>query len=169
MLKKVIVNVMVLMLVSSVLFSSNVFAATSTITVDTSVNTGSILYGGIGWLYGLGENTKPSDNMITGLVHPQYSGQKAPWGLQHNDGDALNTAVQAKRTGMKGISIYVQDYYAQWPYPNNGVSSYIKNVVDPVCASVVADPNRKFCSYVPFNVTRLDLVWYIRFFAHTVL
>ncbi len=158
MLKKIIVLATAFILILTAAVPANVFAATVTLTVDTSVNTGAILYGGIGWLYGLGENTKPADSLITGLGHPQYSGQKAPWGLQHNDGDALNTAVQAKRTGLRGISIYVQDYYAQWPYPNNGINSYITNVVDKVCASVVADSNRKFFNYVPFNEP--DWIWY---------
>jgi hypothetical protein len=157
MLKKCIAIAMTTVLFA-ILLSSTAFAATSTLTVDTSVNTGAIKYGGIGWLYGLGENTQPADSYITGLVHPQYSGQKAPWGLQHDNGDALNVAVQAKRTGMKGIGIYVQDYYAQWPYPKNGISSYITNVVDKVCASVVADPNRTFFHYIPFNEP--DWIWY---------
>ncbi len=114
-------------------------AATYSITVNSGTSTGAIKYGGIGWLYGLGENNYIPDSKITALVHPGYSGQKAPWGTQHAYGDALNVAVQAKRVGMKGIDIYVQDYYAQWPYPNNGVDSYIKNVVDKVIDSVKAD------------------------------
>jgi len=158
MLKRFIAFLAVVILLVTILPSVPVFAATTTITVDTSIDTGAIKYGAIGWLYGLGENTQPADSYITGLVHPQYSGQKAPWGLQHNNGDALNTAVQAVRTGMRGISIYVQDYYAQWPYPNNGVNSYITNVVDKVCASVVADHNRTFFNYVPFNEP--DWIWY---------
>ena len=140
------------------IFPTDVFAATYTITVNSGTNTGAIKYGGIGWLYGLGENNYIPDAKITGLVHPGYSGQKAPWGAQHAYGDALNVAVQAKRVGMKGIDIYVQDYYAQWPYPNNGINSYITNVLRQVVDNVKADPNRSFVRYVPFNEP--DWIWY---------
>ena len=129
-----------------------------TITVESGINTGALMWGSIGWLYGLGENTKPADSMITGLVHPQYTYQKAPFGTQHGDGDALKVAIQAKRTGMKGVGIYVQDYYTQWPYPNNGIDSYITDVVDKVCGYVLADANRSFMVYVPFNEP--DWIWY---------
>ena len=143
--------------------ASQALVGTSTITINSSTSTGAMMWGATGFLYGLSESPNLngytlSDSMLTGLVHLGYTSQKAPWGAQHPDGDALNVAVQFKRVGGKGVGIYVQDYYAQWPYPNNGISSYITNVVDKVCASVVADPNRKFMHYVPFNEP--DWIWY---------
>jgi hypothetical protein len=143
---------------ASAVFRTDVQEGTYMITVNSGTSTGSIKYGGIGWLYGLGENNYIPDDKITGLVHPGYSGQKAPYGAQHPYGDALNVAVQAKRVGMKGIDIYIQDYYAEWPYPNNGVDSYITNVVDKVIDYVKADPNRSFVRYDPFNEP--DWIWY---------
>ena len=139
------------------------FLGTKTITVNTGTSTGAVMWGGIGFLYGLSESPNLngytlSDSMLTGLVHPQYTSQKAPWGAQHPDGDALNTAVQFKRVGGRGVGIYVQDFYVGFPYPNNGLSSYLTNVVDPVTASVKADRNRTFMHYVPFNEP--DWIWY---------
>jgi hypothetical protein len=126
--------------------------------VNSATSTGGIRYGGIGWLYGLADSTSMPDERITGLVHPGYTGQMAPGGMQHSSGDAIKVAPQFKRTGGLGVSIYVQDYYAQWPYPNPGVESYMTNVVDKVTAAVVADPNRTFFQYVPFNEP--DWIWY---------
>jgi len=153
-----LVIVPMLVIAASGLAQTPVQAASESITVNSGVNTGAIKYGGIGWLYGLGENNYIPDSKITALGHPGYSGQKAPWGLQHAYGDALNVAVQAKRVGMKGIDIYVQDYYAQWPYPNNGIDSYIANVLDKVIDSVKKDQNRSFVRYDPFNEP--DWIWY---------
>lgn len=139
-------------------FQATAQAATYTITVNSGTSTGAIKYGGIGWLYGLDNNGYIPDSKITALVHPGYSGQMAPHGTQHAGGDALLTAPQAKRVGMPGVDIYVQDYYSAWPYPNNGVNSYITNVVRPVVDYVKADPNRSFFRYVPFNEP--DWIWY---------
>ncbi len=136
----------------------NVQINADTITVESAISTGALMWGSTGWLYGLGENTKPADSMLTGLVHPQYTYQKAPFGTQHGDGDALKVAVQAKRAGMKGVGIYVQDFYTEWPYPTKGIDSYMADVVDKVCGYVVADANRKYMVYVPFNEP--DWIWY---------
>lgn len=136
---------------ATTVFQTDVPEETYMITVNTGTSTGAIKYGGIGWLYGLGENDFIPDAKITALVHPGYSGQKAPGGTQHAYGDVLLVAAQAKRVGMPGVDIYVQDYYAEWPYPNKRVDSYITNVVDKVIDYVKADPNRSFMRYVPFN------------------
>jgi hypothetical protein len=126
--------------------------------VNADVSTGAIKYGGIGWLYGLGENDYILDSKITALVHPGYSGQRAPNGAQHDYGDVLNVVAQAERVGMLGVDIYVQDYYAEWPYPNHGIDSYIENVLNPVIDAVIANPYRTFMRYVPFNEP--DWIWY---------
>ncbi len=118
--------------------------------------------GAMRFLYGLSEypninGYRLNDVMITGLGHPQYTGQKAPWGAQHLDGDACNTAVQAKRTGLRGVGIYAQDYYSAWPYQNNGITDYL-NVCASVANSVVADANRSYYHYNIFNEP--DWIWY---------
>src|SRR5665648_1172 len=129
-----------------------------TITVSSEISTGSLKWGSIGWLYGFADNTQPPDSMISGLGHPQYTYQKAPFGKQHKGGDALIIADKAKRLGMKGVGIYMQDFYKQWPYPVNSIESYMDSVVDKVVDYVVADKNRAFMLYVPFNEP--DWIWY---------
>ena len=142
--------------------NARALTGTSTITVSSGTSTGAVMWGAIGFLYGLSEypnsaGYKLSDSMITGLAHPQYTSQKAPWGAQHPDGDALNVAVQAKRTGMRGVGIYCQDIYSAWPYQNNGIADYLSKL-DSIARNVVADANRSFYHYFIFNEP--DLQWY---------
>jgi hypothetical protein len=131
-------------------------AAASTFTVDVSTDTGAITYGATGFLYGLGNDGIPTDNMLAALK-PQVIAQKAPGGLQHPNGDALEVAPEFKRTGGKDIQIYLQDIYKQWPYEKAGITDYLAKV-DTIARAVVADPNRASYVYVPFNEP--DQIWY---------
>ncbi len=130
--------------------------AASTITVDTASSTGQVMWGAIGWLYGLGIQS-PNDSMITGLGHPQITCQNAPDGLQHPDGYAERVAPQFKRCGGKRVDIYCQDIYRGWPYPNNGIDDYLAKL-DTIARKIVADPNRSFFSYTIFNEP--NDIWY---------
>ena len=132
------------------------FAAASTLTVDVSAHTGAIKYGATGFLYGLGNEGIPSDNMLAALK-PQVTAQKAPGGLQHPNGDALEIAPEFKRTGGKDVEIYLQDIYKEWPYEQAGITDYLAKV-DTITRKVVADPNRASYVYVPFNEP--DQIWY---------
>jgi hypothetical protein len=73
-------------------------SAAQALTVDLATNTGAPKYGATGFLYGLGNDGIPTDTMLAGLK-PQVTAQKAPDGLQHPNGDALQIAGQFKRTG----------------------------------------------------------------------
>jgi hypothetical protein len=131
-------------------------AAPSQLTVDLSVNTGALRYGATGFLYGLGDEGIPNETMLA-AIKPQVAAQKAPDGLQHPNGDALRVAPMFKRAGGRHIEIYMQDIYPNWPYDNLGINDYLSKV-DTIARKVVADPNRTFYVYVPFNEP--DLIWY---------
>jgi hypothetical protein len=131
--------------------------AAGTITVSSATSTGAVMRGAMGWLYGLGENGEVNDGMITGLAHPGYFGQKPSGGTLHPDGDALNTAVQVKRTGGRGVYICMQDYYSSFPYPNIGIADYL-DVVRKEANAVLANANRSFFLYSIFNEP--DWIWY---------
>ncbi|MEE6310438.1 carbohydrate-binding protein [Plantactinospora veratri] len=131
-------------------------AAPSQLTVDLSVNTGALRYGATGFLYGLGDEGIPNETMLAAL-RPQVAAQKAPDGLQHPNGDALRVAPMFKRAGGRHIEIYMQDIYPNWPYDNLGLGDYLGKV-DTIVRKVVADPNRSFFVYVPFNEP--DWIWY---------
>ncbi|WP_410812645.1 RICIN domain-containing protein [Micromonospora sp. 067-2] len=131
-------------------------AANPVVTVDLSAGTGAVMHGATGWLYGLAYDNRPGPSMMAGLK-PQYTGQKAPGGLQHADGDAFEVAPDFLQAGGKAVMIYMQDDYAQWPYPNNGVNEYL-NHVSAIANKVKANPNRSSFIYVPFNEP--DWIWY---------
>src|SRR5207249_4315643 len=102
-------------------------AANPVVTVNLGSSTGALLYGATGFLYGLSNDGVPADSTLTGLK-PQIDGQMAPGGLQHADGDAFKTAPEFFRTGGKYVMIYMQDIYAQWPYPTNVFTDYLTKV-----------------------------------------
>ncbi|GAA3233071.1 RICIN domain-containing protein [Dactylosporangium siamense] len=131
-------------------------AANPVVTVDLSAGTGAVMHGATGWLYGLAFDNQPGPSMLAGLK-PQYTGQKPPGGLQHAEGDAFDVAPDFLQAGGKAVMIYMQDDYAQWPYPNNGISEYL-NHVTAITNKVVANPNRSRFIYVPFNEP--DWIWY---------
>ncbi len=139
-----------------VLPSGAASAAPSQLTVDLAANTGALRYGATGFLYGLGDEGIPNETMLAALK-PQVAAQKAPDGLQHPNGDALKVAPMFKRAGGRHIEIYLQDVYPNWPYDNLGLNDYLGKV-DTIARKVVADPNRTFFVYVPFNEP--DWIWY---------
>ncbi|OCT12290.1 dockerin [Paenibacillus pectinilyticus] len=141
---------------SGLLPASVSFAANPQLVVDLSTNTGPLKYGATGFLYGLGDEGIPSDNMLAALK-PQVTAQKAPNGLQHPNGDALKVAPEFIRDGGKQIQIYMQDIYQNWPYDNLGLTDYLAKV-DTMTHLVVNDPNRSNYVYVPFNEP--DQQWY---------
>lgn len=148
-----------LVLAVALVLPTGAFAAPSyTTTVDAGTSTGAIKYGGIGWLYGLSSDTQPKSSDISGVYHPGYAGQMAPDGAQHPDGDAFKVTANAKRGGIKGIDIYMQDFYSEWPYQNNGITSYVNNVIKPTAQKVVASSDRSYYRYVLFNEP--DWIWY---------
>jgi len=90
-------------------------------------------------------------------LKPRVAAQKAPDGLQHPNGDALEVAPGYKRAGGGDIQIYMQDVYKTWPYAELGMADYLDKV-DIMVRKIVADPNRASYVYVPFNEP--DQIWY---------
>jgi len=147
-----------LLLVISIVISipSIAFAADS-MTVNLGSNTGAPLHGATGFLYGLKDNVDPPDSTLTGLNKLDHTGQMAPGGLQHAGGDAFVVADKWFRTGGKYIQIYMQDIYAQWPYPTLGINDYLSKVTT-IANAVKNHPQRSKFLYVPFNEP--DWIWY---------
>lgn len=131
--------------------------ARSQITVDLAKDTGPIMYGATGFLYGLGDEGIPNENMIAGLVHTTTAAQKPPDGLQHPNGDALKVGGMFKKNGGKWIQIYTQDVYQQWTYEDLGIEDYITKLTK-VVNKVKADPNQDLFRYAPLNEP--DMIWY---------
>ncbi|RAG86454.1 cellulosome protein [Streptacidiphilus pinicola] len=131
-------------------------AATQQITVNLGSDTGAVHDGAAGALYGLAQNGIAGPSLLAPL-HMRTLAQKPPGGAQHPGGDADKVAGEFVNAGGSQILVYVQDYYATWPYPNPGISSYA-STVDTVAASLKASPYHSHYVYVPFNEP--DGNWY---------
>lgn len=124
--------------------------------VDMSADTGEMMNGGAGFLYGMSEPNVPDINTLIPLK-PHTTVQKAPNGLQHPNGDALKISDYFLEAGGKQIQIYMQDIYQNWPYEFAGIDDYLAKV-ETIVGKVLAHPNRDKFVYVPFNEP--DHIWY---------
>ncbi|WP_200962438.1 CBM35 domain-containing protein [Paenibacillus sp. Soil750] len=156
MFKKVTMIAFACLLSLSVLPVGRSYAANPQLQVNLSSNTGPLLYGATGYLYGLGNDGIPTDNMLAPLK-TQYASQKPPNGLQHPNGDVFDVQNQFFRTGGKQIQVIMQDIYKNWPYDNLGMADYLAKVTTMV-TQMAADPNHSNYVYVPFNEP--DWIWY---------
>lgn len=136
--------------------STTVLAANHVLTVDLSVNTGAVMHGATGFLYGLGDDGIPTDAVLIPLK-PRVAVQKPQGGAQHPNGDVFDVAPQFFAAGGDHIQINLQDYYANWPYENLGINDYL-NKVELIAKAVVADPYRDKYVYNPFNEP--NWIWY---------
>jgi len=131
-------------------------ADASQIIVDLSIDTGAVTHGAAGFLYGLGAEGVPDVNMLIPL-QPQVAAQKAPDGMQHPSGDALQVAETFLQVGGSSIQVYMQDIYREWIYPDVGIEDYLLKV-EAIVSKIMDSPYRKICVYVPFNEP--DWIWY---------
>ena len=130
-------------------------AQANQLTVDFSRQTGPV-YHGTGFLYGLSEPNVPNANVLVPLK-PDVTSQKAPNGLQHPGGDAVQIAGTFLGAGGNAVVDYMQDIYSQFPYQNLGLSDYLPKVQTEV-NEVLATPFPNSFVYVPFNEP--DNIWY---------
>lgn len=131
-------------------------AQEQSVTVDVAQKNGEITHGAIGFLYGLGDPGIPSQQMLSAL-HPVTAAQKAPDGIQHPNGDALETAEQFIKAGGKEIQIYMQDIYKEWPYENLGMSDYLPKIREMVKKGMKSPYKDNFV-WIPLNEP--DVIWY---------
>jgi len=122
--------------------------AQTTLTVNVNSNTGTILHGASGWLYGQAEDGLASQNLMA-PTKPQYDAGKPPNGQQHAGGDVSKTIPSFLSSGGKGTQIYLQDYFSTF-YPNPGIASYT-STVQGIINGLKSDPNFQNYIYVPFN------------------
>ena len=131
-------------------------AANPALSVDLSYSLGAVGYGASGSLFAVSQDGTPSDDKLSG-IKLQSTGQMAPNGKQHPDGDANKIAPEFFRQNGQELQVYIQDYYAGFPYPNPGINAYL-NTVTTVVNSVKNQPNASKYVLVPFNEP--DNIWY---------
>jgi len=124
--------------------------------VHLATSTGAVHGGASGMLYGLAEPGVPSAALVSGAA-PRTMAQKAPGGLQHPGGDALELADSYFAAGGGEMLVYLQDALRQWPYEQVGTAAYRGVVQDAVRAVSARDDRGRF-TWVPFNEG--DWIWY---------
>jgi len=127
-----------------------------TIHVDMAQRTGALKHGAAGFLYGLGEEGVPTAQLLAPLK-PKITVQKAPDGMQHPNGDALSVVETFIEAGGEQVQVYLQDFYALWPYEFDNIDNYIKIVRD-AAKKIKNSRYANYFVYVPFNEP--DWIWY---------
>ena len=87
-------------------------------TENTNNTNCQITHGSTGFLYGLTDDGVSSDTTLNGLSLDSESVLvgKSPDGVQHPNGDVLNTSDQWKRNGGGEIQVYMKEAYRNFPY-----------------------------------------------------
>ncbi len=142
--------------VNSTVMTSTKNRVLPTLTVDMFTKTGPLKHGAAGFLYGMGEDGVPSVNLLT-PIKPKIAVQKAPDGMQHPNGDALKVAETFIEAGGEQVQIYMQDFYAIWPYEFTNIDDYLE-IVKGIIPKVKSSPYADKMVYVPFNEP--DWIWY---------
>jgi len=134
-------------------------AAASTsqqVTVNLAADTGPVLHGASGALYGLSEDNVPGADLLDPL-NVQTIAQGPPDAAQHPNGHSDQVAPEFFSAGGKWLLVYMQDYYSDWPYQNVGISSYLSTVV-AIMASIDHSADASKYVFVPFNEP--NNIWY---------
>ncbi|BBF45384.1 hypothetical protein lbkm_4151 [Lachnospiraceae bacterium KM106-2] len=134
----------------------------SSLKFDVTKNTGDMLHGSTGFLYGVSEVNVPSNDLLS-AIQPKIMVQKAADGMQHPSGDAYRLTSYLKDAGVKNIQVYLQDYFLEWPYDydrNDRIGDYKKKVEKIVTKMTEgkSESEKAIYSYVIFNEP--DQIWY---------
>ncbi len=84
--------------------------SSSTLTVDMSAETGDILHGASGFLYGISNEDVPTVNTLVPLK-PKVLATKGALGTEHPYGDALDVAETFLAGGGEQVMMYNSNYY----------------------------------------------------------
>jgi len=131
-------------------------ASGGTLTVNLASDTGSVLGGASGALYGLSEDGVPGSDLLSPLNIKTIATGPSP-DSQHPSGHSDEVAPEFFSMGGKWLLDYMQDYYSDWPYQNVGISSYL-SAVDTIVSGVRSSPDASRYVFVPFNEP--DWIWW---------
>ena len=105
---------------------------TSTLTVDMSAQTGDILHGASGFLYGISNEDVPTTNTLVPLK-PKVLATKGALGTEHPYGDALDVAETFLASGGEQVMMYNSNYYGVFGVTANyhEYSDVLQNIIAP--------------------------------------
>ena len=110
--------------------------ATLTVDLDPAANTGDIIHGAAGFLYGVSSEGVPTTNTIVPLKS-KILVTKTALGTEHPYGDALDVAKTFLESGGEQIQMYNNNYFGLVS-GNNTVTNLCKGLKDYICPAVVA-------------------------------
>ena len=127
-------------------------------TENTNNTNCQITHGSTGFLYGLTDDGVSSDTTLNGLSLDSNSVLvgKSPDGVQHPNGDVLNTTDQWKRNGGGEIQVYMKEAYKNFPYVAYGDGGMDGDYV-PKLKEMVTKFNTRYPDlkddivWIPFN------------------
>lgn len=127
-------------------------------TENTNNTNCQITHGSTGFLYGLTDDGVSSDTTLNGLSLDSNSVLvgKSPDGVQHPNGDVLNTTDQWKRNSGGEIQVYMKEAYKNFPYVAYGDGGMDGDYV-PKLKEMVTKFNTKYPDlkddivWIPFN------------------
>ncbi len=127
-------------------------------TANTNNTNCQITHGSTGFLYGLTDDGVSSDTTLNGLSLDSETVLvgKSPNGVQHPNGDVMNTTDQWKRNGGGEIQVYMKEAYKNFPYVAYGDGGMDGDYV-PKLKEMVTEFNTKYPDLkddivrIPFN------------------
>lgn len=116
-------------------------SAQATLTVDLSPeeNTGEIIHGASGFLYGISSEDVPSTNTIVPLKS-KILVTKGALGTEHPYGDALDVAKTFLESGGEQVQMYNSNYYGVIG-PTVTIEEYCDDLKEYICPAIVAWKN----------------------------
>lgn len=113
----------------------------ATLTVDMSpdANTGEIIHGAAGFLYGISSEDVPTTNTVVPLKS-KILVTKGALGTEHPYGDTLDVAKTFLESGGEQIQMYVSNYYGVFGVTAT-TDQYCNDLKEYICPAVVAWKN----------------------------
>lgn len=110
--------------------------ATLTVNMDPEANTGEIIYGAAGFLYGISSEDVPTTNTVVPLKS-KILVTKGAVGTEHPYGDALDVAKTFLESGGEQIQMYTSNYYGVFGVTAT-TNQYCNDLEKYICPAVVA-------------------------------
>ena len=110
--------------------------ATLTVDLDPAVNTGDIVHGAAGFLYGVSSEDVPTTNTIVPLKS-KILVTKGALGTEHPYGDALDVAKTFLESGGEQVQMYNSNYYGVFGVTAT-IEQYCDDLKNYICPAVVA-------------------------------
>ena len=110
--------------------------ATLTVDLDPAVNTGDIVHGAAGFLYGVSSEDVPTTNTIVPLKS-KILVTKGALGTEHPYGDALDVAKTFLESGGEQVQMHNSNYYGVFGVTAT-IEQYCDDLKNYICPAVVA-------------------------------